>query len=430
MSVPLFFQFQPRDVDPALFVDRSRQLRWLEGLVTHYLYNRTVDKGLVVAVLGAKGVGKSILSRKALGALRDKFGRYVAFVTIDCRRKLSQRKVLREIADSLHQELARMKTSGASEVTPELVDTAAVVKTIASYTHVKLSTLHENLAVFKNASNLKVGGKLLDFLRAEFNIAVSRDKQERQALEGEVLLDDTTLRESLIQLLRDVRIQDPKLDVIIYLDNIDELDHDACNDASKREQIRLETIGLLDLCRAPVGFVLNMRSYYASSLLRDVDNTYTLESLPPEHMAQMLQVRLAGEREEIREVLASDQWSATLEELSRMAPTPLVFLRWLKYLAEWDEVGRGPIATRLEGYNNHHVANVSPEQLRVVARIFDPPARTVQRAELLVACDGREAMLSQLIHAQVVLPRDFWEPNEFTLDPELHYMLIPSEGTP
>jgi hypothetical protein len=69
------------------------------------------------------------------------------------------------------------------------------------------------------------------------------------------------------------------------------------------------------------------------------------------------------------------------------------------------------------------LANISKEVLECVAKVFTPPTRTARREELLSACDGREAVLSQLIHAQAILPRDFWEPNEFTLDPELHYLL-------
>jgi hypothetical protein len=409
--------------DPDLLVDRAQEIRWLEQRIATYLLDRSPDRGGVIAVLGAKGVGKSIVTRRVLAALRRQHGHITVFVTVDCRRQLSQRRVLRQLADVLHEELARMRDHGTGKVSREIVDTAAVVKTLAGYTQVKLSTLHENLAVFKKAADLKIGGKLLDFLNAEFNIAISREQRDRQAIEGEIQLDDTTLREALIRMLHDVRAQDPNLDVVIYLDNIDELDHDACYDDAKREHIRAETLGLLDLCRAPAGLVLNMRTYYASTLLREVDDILNLGPLAPDDMQEMLQVRLADERDEIRRALESDDWKATIEELCRAASTPFVFLRWLKFLAEWDKHGTGPIAKRLVGYSDHYLANISKEVLECVAKVFTPPTRTARREELLSACDGREAVLSQLIHAQAILPRDFWEPNEFTLDPELHYLL-------
>lgn len=421
-------KLRPSHSDPELLVDRTQEIRWLEQRIATYLLDRSPDRGGVIAVLGAKGVGKSIVTRRALTTLRRQHGHVVVFVTVDCRRQLSQRRVLRQLGDALHEELVRMREHGIGKVSSELVDTAAVVKTLAGYTNVKLSTLHENLAVFKNAANLKLGGKLLDFLNAEFNIAVTREKKDRQAIEGEIQLDDTTLRESIIRMLHDVRAQDPNLDVVIYLDNIDELDHDACYDETRRETIRAETLGLLDLCRAPAGLVLNMRTYYASTLLREVDDILNLGPLAPEDLHEMLRTRLADEREEIRRTLNGDAWQATITELCRAAPTPFVFLRWLKYLTEWDEAGSGPLAKRLTGYADNYLANISKEVLGSIAKVFDPPTRTVPREELLSVCAGREAVLSQLIHAQAILPRDFWEPNEFTLDPELHYLLASTAG--
>ncbi len=427
--MPLFLtKLRPSHADPMLMVDRQREVRWLTQRLTAYLVDRSPNKGGVITILGAKGVGKSIVTRHVLDRLRRNYGTSTAFVSVDCRRQLTQRKVLRQIADALHQELARMVEHRAKGITQELVDTAAVVKTLAGYTRAKLSTLHENLAVFRNASNLRIGGKLLGFLSTEFNIAITREQRDRQAIEGEIQIDDISLREALIQLLHDLRAQDEQLDVVLYLDNIDELDHDACYNEAKREFIRAETLGLLDLCRAPVGLVLNMRTYYASTLLREVDDILKLDSLEPLHLRQMLEHRLQEESQANRLALDDTEWLGTIDELSRVATTPLVFLRWLKYLTEWSEESPGSIRDRLVGYAGNYLANISSDTLERVAAIFDPPTRTVSREELLAACKGRDAVLSQLIHAQAVLPRDFWEPNEFTLDPELHYLLPEAEG--
>jgi hypothetical protein len=427
--MPLFLtKLRPSHADPNLLVDREREVRWLEQRIAAYLLDRSPDKGGVITVLGAKGVGKSIVTRHVLDRLRRLYGQTTVFVSVDCRRQLSQRRVLRQLADALHQQLARMLDEEVAGITQELVDTAAVVKTLAGYTRATLSTLHENLAVFKNASNLRIGGRLLDFLSTEFNIAISREKRARQAIEGEIQLDDISLREALIRLFHDLRAQHEQLDAVVYLDNIDELDHDACYDDDKREAIRAQTLGLLDLCRAPIGLVLNMRTYYASTLLREVDDILKLDSLAPEHLRQMLEHRLAEEHEDNRRALQVEHWVETIEELSHTASTPLVFLRWLKYLTEWGEARRGPVGERLEGYAGNYLANISTDVLRRVAAIFDPPTKTVSRSELLAACDQRDAVLAQLIHAQAVLPRDFWEPNEFTLDPELHYLLARPKG--
>jgi hypothetical protein len=40
----------------------------------------------------------------------------------------------------------------------------------------------------------------------------------------------------------------------------------------------------------------------------------------------------------------------------------------------------------------------------------------------LAACGDNEAVLNQLQDRQAILPVDFWNPVEFTLDPELTFL--------
>ena len=41
---------------------------------------------------------------------------------------------------------------------------------------------------------------------------------------------------------------------------------------------------------------------------------------------------------------------------------------------------------------------------------------------MLGACGGNEAEFQRLYGRQVILPRDFWNPVDFKLDPKFHWM--------
>ncbi|MEM9453002.1 MAG: hypothetical protein AAGF11_02400 [Myxococcota bacterium] len=413
-------KFRPTDVRPELLVDRDDAAEWLEHSISAYLADRDPEQGQGFCVLGSKGVGKSILTRAVLQKLKEVHAATTLFVEVDCRGALRQRKVLKQVVEQVHAELYKMNRYGSPGASRELLASAAVLKTLASFDQVERKTVHEHLTEFKAAAG--ADGKLLDFIASEFQISLRRRKQE--AIEGKVLLDDDNIREALLLLLRDIRLAHEDLDIIVYLDNIDELDHDAYWSDEGRERVRAQTLGLMQLWRAPVGLVLNMRTYYSSILLREVSKRFELLPLDDATLEQILARRLHSEQRAVQEALGNDLWNARRSELAGMASTPLSFLMWFEYLAERiKEPEERSMAEVLMGFARTHAATVSQDVLRRIAGIFEGVEAAVPRERLLAACGGNEALLSQAIRSQIVLPLDFWQPNEFTLDPELHFLL-------
>ena len=84
----------------------------------------------------------------------------------------------------------------------------------------------------------------------------------------------------------------------------------------------------------------------------------------------------------------------------------------------------------LPGFALLRGATLGLDRLLSITRAFGTRDATISRAQLLVACGGSEALRSQAIRSQIVLPRDFWEPEELTLDPELHFFLAPPRAEP
>lgn len=145
-------KFRPTDVRPELLVDRSEEAEWLEHSIQAYLGDRDPEQGQGFCVLGAKGVGKSILTRKVLDELKQFHAPTTLFVEVDCRGALRQRKVLKQIVEQVHAELYTFAQYGSTKVSKELVASAAVLKTLAGFDEVERRTVHEHLTEFRAAA--------------------------------------------------------------------------------------------------------------------------------------------------------------------------------------------------------------------------------------------------------------------------------------
>src|SRR5690606_29416819 len=109
-----------------------------------------------------------------------------------------------------------------------------------------------------------------------------------------ITIDGPRLREALVRLLADIHTH-ARLRVVLYLDNIEELDHEAMRDEVTRERVRGEIEALLELSEAPLGLVLNMRTYYASVLDRRISRRRTLGRLSEAEHLEIFERRVARE---------------------------------------------------------------------------------------------------------------------------------------
>ena len=109
-----------------------------------------------------------------------------------------------------------------------------------------------------------------------------------------------------------------------------------------------------------------------------------------------------------------------------MARTPMSFLVWFKWVFENADHSNltSPNAIRqaMTAYTHTYYTNIPLPTLEAVAATFGANRQSVTRADILAACNGDEAILAQLQDRQVILPWDFWNPTEFTFDPELHFL--------
>ncbi|MFH1465776.1 MAG: AAA family ATPase [Pseudomonadota bacterium] len=416
--------FDPFDMNPWLLCDRDGEREGLKGALSAWLQASCDGSvgGQTWAITGGKGVGKSILTRAILRDLKEAHSAGVLFATVDCRRARSWREVLALVAAELVRELGDLQRVGLA-LPPGALDTARVVSTLSALDAAQLKEAHERVRQFKAAASM--GGAVHKLLSAEFDISVERSEREIRALEGAVTFDEHRLGRLIEALFRDLR--SASLACVLYLDNVDELDHDY-HDAEARRRVRREVEGILKLRDAPVGLVLNLRSYFMGVLPREANAPIPLRSLPAAELVAILERRLSAERPEIRVVFESDATKAAVALLAERAPSPLVFLQVVRELAQDGSLEETKLAVGLRRLVAAIFTPVADRDLQAALGAFPRPDAEIPRADLLGAC-GSEAVLRQLEDCQVVLPKDFWNPNHYTLDPLLQ-LVHPRAGRP
>lgn len=422
--MPFLTFFEPTSIDPRDHVDREADLAWLRGSLDSYLKAPDKSQGRCVAVLGERGIGKSILVRKVLDDLREIHAATTLFLQVDCRHCRTQRKVYQAIAMAAVDQLA-----GRSGVDPALVATARLLEAIASMDTVKQTALYERITAFKAA--VKLGGKksLLELLGKSYEINLERTVKSGESLDATIHFDSLRLRDAVIAFFHDLRDHqaDPskRLDVMVVLDNLEELDHEAIADERHREVLLAEIDALLGLSLAPIGLVLTVRTYFAAGLMRAIHAPRVLDRMSAGDHVDLLRARLVRESAAIRELFGRTDSSACIQQLASMAPTPLALLRWFNFLAQNELHADPDIASNLRGLAKAQYATVPMRALQQVVAAFGSGEYPIHEDVLLAACNNQQPIFKQLLRYQIVLPVDFWNPVDFTLSPELHFLLPP-----
>jgi Cdc6-like AAA superfamily ATPase len=410
--------FDPSAVNPLLLVNRKRDFDWIVERLSAYLRDPGPHDGLGFCVSGDKGSGKSILTRSAIRALRKDFSDRALFLEINCREGHSAKAVFGVIASAIVEGLDGLRSAGL-KVSRELLANAQILATITGFDEAELKVVHEHLEQHKLALGLTGARALLDVLNISFGISLERSSKTVKELAGKVRFDERRLGKAVAALFRDIR--EAGIDVVLYLDNLDELRH-TYRTAEERERVRLDVDALLLLREAPIGLVVNVRTYFSGILPREIVNRRVLRRMNDGELLEILKIRLDGELEEVKTHFGVAAFRAEAEKLAGIAPTPLALLQWFKFLFEEERIAPGEMKAGLEDYLATNYTRLRAEVLEKVAAAFEDLNTPLSRAAVLAACGNNEAVLNQLQDRQAILPGDFWNPVEFTLDPELSFL--------
>lgn len=388
--MPILSGFGLASTAPADLVNRQADVEWLRSRLASVLQSPDDSQGRAMALIGDRGVGKSIVMRKVIEDLRELHQATTLFAIVNCETVRDQRGVYRIIAHQILQQLGRR-----GDIDSATLAAAALLEEIAKFHDVEQRTLAEHAVSYAGALKF-VGTKLLRMLGIAFGINLAQSKQARDSLEGSKRIDGLSLRESLIALFEDLRSVH-KLDIVIVLDNLDELDHQAITSEDERRQLLSEIDGMLGLALAPIGLVVTVRTYFGGALNRRITNNRRLGRLAADDHQQIMSRRLARQSERVQSELSDPASLACMRQLSELAPTPLALLSWFSYLCENDMHRSDDVKQALRGILIDKFSYVDPALIERVARLFaDKP---------------------------IVLPLDYWHPHEFTLMPDLHFLV-------
>lgn len=412
-------RLDPAEINPLHLINRSDELAWLATKVGIFLRRPHKQRGASFAIMGAKGVGKSIFTRAALSRLRgEREGRDALFLQVDCRRLRSVSEVYRRLSTEIVDELEGARKE-RRPIPPEALDAARIVSELARFDQGELKTAHERVLRFKAAA--RWAPELPGVLKSTLGVDIEREDKDIKTLTGSVRIDEERVQRMLLVLLRDLAARD--LNVVLYLDNIDELDHEYKTQDSV-SHVRQEVEALLGFHDAPVALILNLRTYMSGVLSREISEKRALDPLPEAELVQIVHRRLDQEPDEIQRASRGKEAQQGMRWLAQRSPTPLAFLMWYKALFERGALGEGGRVSAIRAHLRSDYASLRLDTLLQVIGAFPSPDAVVSREDLLAACK-QETLLAQLQDLQVVLPVDFWNPREFTLEPVLQVIADP-----
>ncbi len=415
--MPFLTTFDLASTDPLDLVDRQADVDWLRNSLESFLSAPDKSRGRALAILGERGTGKSIVMQKVVADLREIHAATTLFLIVNCATVRTQRGVYQAITRQAVQQLGVR-----ADVDKALLETARLLETVAKFDDVKQQVLAEQVATHGAALQLRGAGKLLQALGISFGVNLERTSQTRQALEGSTRIDGLGLRDALTAFFEDLRTT-RGFDVVVVLDNLDELDHEAITDDDQRTRLLGELDALLGLALAPIGLVVTVRTYFGGVLNRRIDGNRVLRRLSDADHSEIIRKRLAREPAAVQAALAAPACADCIERLAALAPTPLALLSWFRYLAENDLQAATSPQSDLRGLVTDRFAYVQSAVIDRIVKAFAGPEARISSERVLEACGGNRTIYNQLLHYQIVLPVDFWHPNEFTLMPDLHFML-------
>jgi hypothetical protein len=396
-------------VEPNLLVNRDALRRSLADAISDWLGDPEAAPGASWTVLGDKGVGKTILTRAVLADVKSRHSADVLIVEADCRQADGWRVVVSAVARGLRKELEDMHPlfPGGLAAWIQLVD---LLDRATGWGATSARVVRTHTA--KLTGTLKVSSRFLDAFNADLSLGGEVGGAVTEDLP--LNLDATRLTDWLVKLLDDL-LRATGLRVVLFLDNVDELDHEY-DTAEKRDRVRGQLKGLIPLHHARAAVVVNLRSYMSGILGREMVDRELVEALDAEHRLAVLDRRLAGESAENQRILAEPRERAFRAALAAVAPTPLALLTWYRVLMRHDALTADRWGAARAQFLKVQFGSIPEDAMAQLLSLFPTPGASID----LKALGALEpALLAQAQATQALLPCDFWNPVAYTLDPLL-----------
>jgi Cdc6-like AAA superfamily ATPase len=365
--------------DPDLFVNREEEILKLRRLLRLYLKETRPEAGRGVLVKGDSGVGKSILSRKAVAELKTEFSRELVVWGVDGGRLTGARGLLNKLSDVARDEIE--KTGNG-----ELTKLAAIVAQAADYGKVTASDVTQ---ISKELSALgKIGSRLLGLFTVE-GVGGWKHTAGKSATEGfEIPISEEYLTKLISRLLEAVAEHGYR--VLIFLDNLDRIGSmDSQKDANTIAELVKQLLELPNCI-----LLINLRSQFTHHTTdrRELDH-FVVKGLAPESLLDILRQRKAAAKlsDDEQKKLAAAPLAEVAEKLARLTDNPLAFLRWLEFWLLRTENRIVDLAADFREFIEQNFTGVDPKWLRQAVKelqdakesgLYDAPLTSLDKIKL------------------------------------------------
>ncbi|MEO5730247.1 MAG: ATP-binding protein [Byssovorax sp.] len=404
--------FRPDEYkDLKLFADRRDEREELISVLDSYL--EPGGPGDVRVLLrGQRGVGKSMLARKVIAELGQRWALLVA--EADCAMiGVGPEAVLRALARTLADEAAE------NALSEEVRRGAEIVSRIASATKVKARDVRSW------SQQLKLGisatSKLYDKLAFEFGMTriVGHSKEIEESFERTV--DAAFLQELIATFLGDCARTEQK--IVIFVDNLDQ----AANPERKED---VEQV--VDLARFLFGLragvvVMTLRTEFVS---RDLHKLYSyaleVDPMTPDGLCEVAAERIAQSGTRQRKALEEANFKAVTKTLSGWTGNAWGLLTWLQHLdyAKVDVSGAEAAKLREALFRPIHALfpGLHDKELRDIAAPFAEKPNGFLTREELIKERLSEELIDRAISYHALVPDWLLEAHGYYLPPQLHFL--------
>jgi len=406
---------QPVSTDPVLLVDREEEQSALRGYIVEHLDANLHDVQILVS--GARGVGKSILTRAVLKGLeRDRPHDVIALV-IDGRGQ-RHREFLRQFANGLADAVrARCESPRRAD----LLHWADQLGLLANSDTLSRSQT-ETLAKKYGADATAATDVLLYKLQGRFTWDETRSLGN--TVQSTFVVTDSLLHASIVATLERLAKPDFRWKVVVFYDDLDQaiFGEQEADVAPVLRQI-------LDL-RPCISLVHFRTEALIENVTREIGEQLDVKPLQPKHLLEVLQARLQWASEVVQRQFPPETDWGPMERLAKATGNPLVFLKWAHALLRTQPWPPPPTWTELPAltelvFASSPMNGADPALVHRLMEVVDRcdgghGGRVLHREDLLRGCARMdpsppkqgltEQEIDDLLRLNVLLPRHRFQP--------------------
>lgn len=416
MAPPFSHCFRPQDYeDVKLFVDREKLIEHMQQCLRSLMDPDVIGESSLF-VVGSRGVGKSILTRKALHeVIRERGPLYIA---IDCAKlPHGTEPMLRELA----RKLAYEAIENVSENKAPLRTSAELLLRLASKTQVKVKEVRTWSSELRLGFNAK--SKFTDALQLDFGMTRQIGKTRQVEESFERTIDSDYLRRLIEDFVTDCAEADER--VILFIDNLDQV-----RAPEKADEITKVT----DLARYLIGLrrcllIATLRSeFIGQDLLKLQAQRIDVPGMQPDELQLVARRRMGLTSPAKQGALRDAGFPDLFERLSTWTQNPWGFLTWLSlfdttpqpYDAQRSD---SLVQVLVQRARTQYSALTENELRRVAAAYRDRPNEDATQSQL--AGEGVDAgLLGRAVQHGLLHPDWLLDPQRYALAPFLHFLSI------